>query len=867
MEEEEDPWGDEPDWARGDGTNTTETTTTTGQTTADGLNFHFGAQHILVLIDSAPSMFTPCVRIRNDNDDDERMTNSASSSGVGGGGLITPFDAALMACERLLLLRVHYMSTSNSSKRDGIGIMLYGMPPSSASSLLQKTHGTNNTNNITTNKNNTNNNHIKREQGVDSDDEEEDQDDDDDDEDELRRRSISSLSLIDIAPPGIEQIQTIRSYLLPRQYGLSDVGGDRTRQRRVRDLKAELYPTHKEEDVVLQSNNGIKEEESVTGGGGVMLDTDVAEEEEDEEEWQLCQLRVALYEASKAFGIASCVKKLAVTSQHPSDSKTIWIFTNRDNPTNGNDLEKEQVITAAKDVVDNGLDIRVWPLPIPPSSSSEQQLHKSTTTAFDCSLLFNHITTIQEGEPPPNLDIASSPGEPSSSQHSRGSVGAYFDLDSILEQIRIQWKRVRKVQTIPLLLPDWNLPSSCAKEKDSSDHAAPSSSTPAKTTTTTTTTPPSYPGIMLDLFQTTMIKRKPVPVVMTSKTNKRTNRTTQILSKDTGEIVESKHIRNYTEFGGERVPISKEEVGTIRRISNANPDTASLVLLGFKPVPSDISLFSLVDKSIFAYPNDEIVSGSRKAFTALHASMIRKGVMGIGELLLRVTSSSRLVAILPQQEERIVEENSQGIAISKQITPPGFNLIPLGFEDDIRATPRNTTHVDQNVVNATIDLIQNQNIDCGFELGESFSNPVLKSFWSYMESVSLGMPLQEDELEDNDTELHVEGILVSAGEQIKSLQLSLPEDEVVVKQRKRKAKVEVPDESGINWLNCYERDGLSDCKVDELKAYLRSVGEKVGGRKQEIIHRVKQHIEGGIANQVDRPKSAIMKAIVEEEDV
>jgi len=377
----------------------------------------------------------------------------------------------------------------------------------------------------------------------------------------------------------------------------------------------------------------------------------------------------------------------------------------------------------------------------------------------------------------------------------------------------------------------------------------------------------SYPGITLDLFQTTMIKRRPIPIVMTSKTNKRTHRITQILSKDTGEIVEKKQIRYYTEFGGDTVPISREEVGNIRRASNANPNNASLILLGFKPVPSEISSFSLVDKSIFAYPNDEVVNGSRRAFTALHTSMIKKGVMGMGELLLRVTTSSRLVAILPQKEERVVEKDNQGIAISKQITPPGFNLIPLGFEDDIRATPHNDNPADHNIVNATVNLIQNQNIDSGIELGESFSNPVLKSFWSYMESVSLGMPLQEDEAEDNDTEMHVEGILASAGEQIKSLQLCLPEDEVLIKQRKRKAKEEVPDETGIDWLHTYQMDELSDCRVDELKAYLRSVGEKIGGRKQEITHRVKQHIEGRIADQVDRPKPLRTKAFPEEDYV
>ena len=84
----------------------------------------------------------------------------------------------------------------------------------------------------------------------------------------------------------------------------------------------------------------------------------------------------------------------------------------------------------------------------------------------------------------------------------------------------------------------------------------------------------------------------------------------------------------------------------IRRKSNANKGTASLILVGFKPIASMPRL--TFQNSYFAYPNEEKVTGSGDAFAALLASMLRKEVIAIGELLLRATASSRLVAIVPQ---------------------------------------------------------------------------------------------------------------------------------------------------------------------------------------------------------------------------
>jgi ATP-dependent DNA helicase 2 subunit 1 len=335
--------------------------------------------------------------------------------------------------------------------------------------------------------------------------------------------------------------------------------------------------------------------------------------------------------------------------------------------------------------------------------------------------------------------------------------------------------------------------------------------------------------------------------------HRKTNRVTQIYSKETGEIVSKERIRHYTEFGGEHVQISRDEVADIKKRCNSNPNQASLLLLGFKPLPKNseaIANFTLVDKSTFAYPNDDFVRGSKAAFATLHASMIRKKVMGIGELLLRVTAMSRLVAIVP--EEGSFERISRNEDIYSQVAPPGFLLIPLAFEDDIKALPRKHDFVaDKDMVNAAIDLIRHQDIGDSIEIGQSFENPALKTFWNYIESLALGTSLEEEYIDDDDddTKMNVQDILANAGDQIEAFRNTIPEDEV--KQaipRKRKVIEPIPDETGIDWLHEHEMDTFHELRVDELKAYLRSYGERVGGRKSEIISRIKIHIQNRLGN-------------------
>ena len=68
----------------------------------------FGAQHTLILMDCRPSMFVPSIPFQ--------------------GIKISPIQAALEVSEKLLRTKVKNVTVQKNGKRDGVGIMLYGVP-------------------------------------------------------------------------------------------------------------------------------------------------------------------------------------------------------------------------------------------------------------------------------------------------------------------------------------------------------------------------------------------------------------------------------------------------------------------------------------------------------------------------------------------------------------------------------------------------------------------------------------------------------------------------------------------------------------------------------------------------------------------
>ena len=751
-DDEEDPWGDAPDWAQSDSDesessinlnpNAPPHSKNPGVTTAANVFALPGAQHIIILIDAHPSMFKPYIRTRT-------STSTATYKNY-----ISPFDAALIASEKLLHHRVHSVATTRLGKRDGVGILLFNCP----TMINVENHA-----------------------------------------------NASIRTLMELFPPGVDHIQTIRACMMKQNCNNhnNSAGNNNNKNNsnttRLRDLQDELYAAKRENyDRDQFANN--------------------PHDENDMEISQTTSLRSAFFECNTVFNQAKCVKKLGRTSKEIEDCKTVWIFTNEHDPIRGSEEQKELVQCAARDLVENDVDIRLWSLP------------RADRVRFDGNLFYSFITTTDNAD-------ANDGRSQGMSQHSPGEDD--LDLEGLVEKFSQAFGKVRKTQSIPMYLPDWNdtngnIGSGGSGNQNNDASASYSSSSHSSK---------PYPGIMLDVYQMIRIKKKPLPITINARTNKQTKRATQVLSKESGEIISKDRIRTFVDFGGERISIAKEEVAQIKRNSNGNPDTACLILLGFKPrsAMSRVHQFPLIDRTLFAYPNDDLVKGSRAAFATLHASMSRKNVLGIGELLQRVTATSRLVAIIPQ-EEVLFEDGEQE-------KPPGFLLIPMAYEDDIRAIPENGDHdADPDLVSAAEGIMQMLNLDENIIIGESFENPVLKTFWNYIESVALGTPLVENDADEDDTQWDEAMIISRCGNQINTFKQLLPEDEAVVKERKRKTVAVKADETGIDWFREYHENSLEELTVEILKAYLRSQGERTGGRKSDLIDRINDHVQARIDN-------------------
>lgn len=465
--------------------------------------------------------------------------------------------------------------------------------------------------------------------------------------------------------------------------------------------------------------------------------------------------------------INRCVNKKATTSKTPGDSKTVWIFTNEDDPCQGSEDEKRLVGMVANDTAGNGIDIQLWPLPKSIST-------RSSSPPFRRHVFFDSITTknVHNGADSYEDFYLSSSCE-------RMDAGVVFDFDDMLEDVQRQWKKVRRAYSVPLLLPDF-------RER------------------------PEHPGIQLDFFNIIQIQTKPSAVTihqLTKKyarlacvypcmnsiysfisiwralltgsnyyfvalhTHRQTIRTTQYVTKDTAEVIEGPRgqepkqnavitgededkkkafggttmgigagrrattgmgscIATFFSFGGERVLMTEKEKALIKSNSNAT-DVPSLVLIGFKPL-NTLSLTQRIGRSYIGYPNDSVIRGSKVAFANLHASMVRKKVYAIGELLVRATATSRLVALYPQQEKRELV-GDEGSTFERQVVPPGLILVELPYEDDVRSLDTDPGPIVlAEALQAATQLIRNQQLE-GVEFGYDFPNFALAKFSSFLE--------------------------------------------------------------------------------------------------------------------------------------
>ncbi|KAJ3886512.1 SPOC like C-terminal domain-containing protein [Lentinula edodes] len=187
-----------------------------------------------------------------------------------------------------------------------------------------------------------------------------------------------------------------------------------------------------------------------------------------------------------------------------------------------------------------------------------------------------------------------------------------------------------------------------------------------------------------------------------------------------------------------------------------------LKLLGFKPRDT-IKFEDNVKHSLFLYPEENTYAGSKRTFSALLKSMIKKKVVGLARGVLRRNSTPTIYAVLPQEED--VDE----------MEPGGFHIIPLPFADDIRSAP-----IDEGYI-ASDDLkdkarawINKMTIKSGY-VPDSYPNPALAFHYDQLEASAFREEFNPDAFEDL-TEPNVDLIHAKAGKLLKEWKVELAND-------------------------------------------------------------------------------------------
>lgn len=290
--------------------------------------------------------------------------------------------------------------------------------------------------------------------------------------------------------------------------------------------------------------------------------------------------------------------------------------------------------------------------------------------------------------------------------------------------------------------------------------------------------------------------------------------------------MQPENLHHSANFCGSRVSLQPANVAIMKRASNSQ-DRASLVIHGFRPM-TQFSATNLLSKTVLATPNDARVNGSGRALYNLKQSMLKKNVFAVGELLVRASATSKMVAVVPKAGDGV----------------EGLHIIHIPFKEDVRAVNENDIGIAERIsVDAAKRLISKSVLHFDDFASCLPENPYLKHFFGYLESVSLGKPLGPVE---DDAKMDVQQMLESAGEEIESFSNCLPNDEqLLTTERKRKApppslKQEFKNECiGQEWLDLYENDEIATLKSDDLKAFLKSQGERLAGKKADLVDRVK----------------------------
>ena len=500
-------------------------------------------------------------------------------------------------------------------------------------------------------------------------------------------------------------------------------------------------------------------------------------------------LQTAFMMAGQILQDAKCVHTTPKDDRLP-DRVRIWIITNEDNVG-------EFAKAAAQDLVDRKYEIYLWPLPRPDKDE------------FDYTVRFESMPFIQN----------------QAEGLTKKELLAWWESSALEEELDI-WKTVRPIHRLPMLWPG---------EQETSEET---------------------PYLQLHWFRLVQTARRPGKIVVHQETGVQLTSLTQIIEKDSisQDILYEKvtgdkdtppkispRLCSYVEIQGTRVPISEEEKIQLKAMSHPHK-YASLRVIGFRPANSIDRTTASIEQAYFCIPpddNETRVRGSRPAFSAIHEAMMTKNALMIGEVLTRKSATTRIVVAWALPEKLEKDEDGEEDYL---VRPPGLLVIVLPFHNEIKrpfvdeATKSTDPLASDALVEEAKAFIEGLTIEP--EFGVDFPSHSLELFWDKLEELALN---ERKTRNYGETIMSHDDVVTRVGKHLDQFINFLPDDPVPVKKKRERERV--PDESGVDWLEAYAEGELDAYKVNELKMFLRSVGEKVSGNKSELIERMKPHLE------------------------
>ncbi|KAF9456442.1 SPOC like C-terminal domain-containing protein [Collybia nuda] len=260
-------------------------------------------------------------------------------------------------------------------------------------------------------------------------------------------------------------------------------------------------------------------------------------------------------------------------------------------------------------------------------------------------------------------------------------------------------------------------------------------------------------------------------------------------------------------------------------------------LLGFKN-RDQLRFEDNIKHSQFIYPDEMAYSGSRRTFSALLKTMIKKKKIALVRTLTRRNAQPMFCALLPQEEK--ADEGGW-------IDPAGFHLIPLPYADDIRSAPiEKGLRASDKLKDAARAWIDKLSVKNGAYPPDSYPNPALAYHNAQLQASAFREQYDPESFEDL-TEPKADMIHKRAGNLMQAWKVALVNDDSAdmvsvppVTGSKRKADVSV-DEAEIR--SKYETGTLGKLRVDQLKDFLKSKSQPVSGKKADLIERVAEWLD------------------------